>query len=83
MKTVILECELDAELSRSESDFVAIAGNLHLMEHGHESPHWHSGSAGLQLGTAGMKVATTDFVFPSNFSVHVWVPLQSPDQPSK
>src|ERR1700676_2145111 len=35
MKPVILECEIYAELSRGESDFVAIAGHLHLMKHGH------------------------------------------------
>jgi hypothetical protein len=35
VKPVILECEIYAELSRGESDFVAIAGYLHLMKHGH------------------------------------------------
>src|ERR1700719_3205119 len=35
MKSVILESELHAELSRGEPDFVAIAGRLHLMKHGH------------------------------------------------
>src|ERR1700722_2291421 len=35
MKSVVLERKLHAELSRSESDFVAIAGHLHLMKHGH------------------------------------------------
>src|SRR5882757_4379392 len=35
MKPVILECEIYAELSRGESDFVAITGHLHLMKHGH------------------------------------------------
>src|ERR1700722_2553798 len=34
-KPIILECEFYAELSRGESDFVAIAGHLHLMKHGH------------------------------------------------
>src|SRR5450631_56038 len=35
MKPVILECELHTELTRGESDLVAIAGHLHLMKHGH------------------------------------------------
>src|SRR5229473_5819109 len=35
MKPVILECDIYAELSRGKSDFVAIAGYLHLMKYGH------------------------------------------------
>jgi hypothetical protein len=35
MKSVILESERYAELSSGKSDFVAIAGHLHLMKHGH------------------------------------------------
>src|ERR1700738_4937567 len=37
MKPVILECELYAELSRGKSDFVAVAGYLHLMKHWHNA----------------------------------------------
>jgi hypothetical protein len=35
MKSVILESDWYAELSSGKSDFVAIAGHLHLMKHGH------------------------------------------------
>src|SRR5712671_4171847 len=35
MKPVLLKRKFHAELARGEPDFVAIAGHLHLMEHGH------------------------------------------------
>jgi hypothetical protein len=48
MKAVILESEWNAELSSGKSDFVAIAGHLHLMKHGHvDTPLNHDAAGDL------------------------------------
>src|ERR1700730_18473222 len=47
MKPVLLEREFGAELARGEPDFVAIAGHLHLMKHGHvKNPRERHGKYG-------------------------------------
>jgi len=49
MKPVILERELYAELSRGKSDFVAVAGHLHLME------YWHNDQCLAALISVGFE----------------------------
>jgi hypothetical protein len=49
MKSVILEREIHAELTRGKSDFVAVARHLHLME------YWHNDQCLAALISAGIE----------------------------